>query len=96
MYTSTASGIVVFLVQRNTHRRHQREVHSGGDEYGIRLLPKEDILHAEQLPVDARDDRTAALVGDVGLGVEEVALHHECLLLSGERGERRSRLGAEH
>jgi hypothetical protein len=74
--------LVLPLVEANTHGHDDSHVDVGSDGDGICLLAEEDLAHVEELAVDGRDRQLRGLVCNVGLCVEEVALHEQGLLFA--------------
>jgi hypothetical protein len=69
------------LIQTDTHRRNQRQIHPLRYRNHIRLLARKQLTRVQQLAIDPRDRLPGLRVCDVGVGIEEIALHYQFLLL---------------
>ena len=70
------------LIQAHHHRHNQRHVHPRRDRDGIALPISQQLPRVPQLPIHMRHHLSGPLTRDLGLDVEEAAVHEQVLPLA--------------
>ena len=87
-YSHETLPLIPPLIQADAHGRDERQVHTLRDRDNIGLLTGEQLPGIEHLAINPRHRLTRLRVPDIGIRIEEIALHHQFLLLIRERVEK--------
>ena len=81
------------LVQTDDHRDDESDIDTWGDVDSVGLAVCQDLAQIDHVTVDLGDDGAVSLICDLGVAVEEAALHKQLLLAAAGYGVLEDTLG---